>query len=141
MLFDSLKSEHGLDRRARLLLEVAAILHDIGMFIRNSGHHKHSQYIIANSEIFGLHRDDLEVISNVVRYHRKAPPNSTHIAYIALQREERMLVLKLASLLRVADALDRGIPSGSKPLRWNAAPIRSSCALPAATTCPWSVSD
>ena len=108
ILFDALKNEHGLDRRARLLLEVAAILHDIGMFIRSSGHHKHSQYIIANSEIFGLHRDDLDVISNVVRYHRKAPPNTTHIAYIALQREERMLVLKLASLLRVADALDRG---------------------------------
>lgn len=108
ILFDALKNEHGLDRRARLLLEVAAILHDIGMFIRSSGHHKHSQYIIANSEIFGLHRDDLDVISNVVRYHRKAPPNSTHIAYIALQREERMLVLKLSSILRVADALDRG---------------------------------
>lgn len=108
ILFDALKGEHGMDRRARLLLEVSGILHDVGMFIRNSGHHKHSQYIVANSEIFGLHRDDLDVISNVVRYHRKAPPNSTHIAFIALQREERMLVLKLSSLLRVADALDRG---------------------------------
>jgi len=107
-LFDALKGEHGMDRRARLMLEVAGILHDIGMFIRNSGHHKHSQYIVANSEIFGLHRDDLDIVSNVVRYHRKAPPNSTHIAFIALQREERMLVLKLSSLLRVADALDRG---------------------------------
>jgi exopolyphosphatase/guanosine-5'-triphosphate,3'-diphosphate pyrophosphatase len=108
ILFDALTAEHGLDRRARLLLEVAGILHDIGMYIRSSGHHKHSQYIVANSEIFGLHRDDLDVVSNVVRYHRKTPPNSTHIAYIALQREERMLVLKLASILRVADALDRG---------------------------------
>lgn len=107
-LFDALVMEHGLDRRGRLLLEVAAILHDVGMFIRSSGHHKHSQYIIANSEIFGLHRDDLEIVSNVVRYHRKTPPNSTHIAFIALQREERMMVLKLAALLRVADALDRG---------------------------------
>ncbi len=108
ILFDALKSEHGMDRRSRLLLEVAGILHDVGMFIRTSGHHKHSQYIIANSEIFGLHRDDLDIVSNVVRYHRKSPPNSTHIAFIALQREERMLVLKLSSLLRVADALDRG---------------------------------
>jgi exopolyphosphatase/guanosine-5'-triphosphate,3'-diphosphate pyrophosphatase len=108
ILFDALKNEHGLDRRARLLLEVAGILHDIGMYIRSSGHHKHSQYIVANSEIFGLHRDDLDIISNVVRYHRNAPPNSTHIAFIALQREERMMVLKLSSMLRVADALDRG---------------------------------
>lgn len=107
-LFDALLQDHGMDRRARLLLEVAAILHDVGMYIRSSGHHKHSQYIVANSEIFGLHRDDLDILSNVVRYHRKTPPNSTHIAFIALQREERMLVLKLAALLRVADALDRG---------------------------------
>jgi exopolyphosphatase/guanosine-5'-triphosphate,3'-diphosphate pyrophosphatase len=106
-LFDALSADHGMDRRARLLLEVAGILHDIGMYLRSSGHHKHSQYIVANSEIFGLHKDDLDIVSNVVRYHRKAPPNSTHIAYIALQREERMLVLKLAALLRVADALDR----------------------------------
>ncbi|GAB1481978.1 Ppx/GppA phosphatase family protein [Treponema sp.] len=108
ILFDELKHDHGLDRRARLLLEVAGILHDVGMYLRSSGHHKHSQYIVANSEIFGLHRDDLDIVSNVVRYHRKAAPNTTHIAFIALQREERMLVLKLASLLRVADALDRG---------------------------------
>ena len=107
-LFDELKAEHGLDRRARLLLEVSGILHDVGMYIRSSGHHKHSQYIVANSEIFGLHRDDLDIVSNVVRYHRKASPNSTHIAFIALQREERMIVLKLAAILRVADALDRG---------------------------------
>ena len=107
-LFDTLLHEHGLDRRARLLLEVAATLHDVGMYVRSSGHHKHSQYIVANSEIFGLHRDDLDVVSNVVRYHRKSPPNTTHIAYIALQRDERMVVLKLSSILRVADALDRG---------------------------------
>lgn len=108
VLFDELRAEHGMDRRCRLLLEVAALLHDIGMFIRSSGHHKHSQYIVANAEIFGLHRDDLDIVSNVVRYHRRSPPNSTHIAYIALQREERMLVLKLAAILRIADALDRG---------------------------------
>ena len=107
-LFDALLTMHGMDRRARLLLEVAGLLHDVGMFIRSSGHHKHSQYILANSEIFGLHQEDLDVISNVVRYHRKAPPNATHIAFIALQREDRILVLKLAAILRVADALDRG---------------------------------
>ncbi|TCW61683.1 HD domain-containing protein [Treponema sp. J25] len=107
-LFDELRPIHGLERRSRLFLEIGALLHDIGMFIRSSGHHKHSQYIIANSEIFGLHQDELNIISNVVRYHRKAPPNSTHIAYLALQREERILVLKLAAILRIADALDRG---------------------------------
>ncbi len=107
-LFDAMTAEHGLDRRARLLLEVAAILHDIGMFIRAAGHQKHSQYLVANSEIFGLHRDDLDIVANTVRYHRRKGPSSNDIAYIALQREDRIVVLKLAAILRVADALDRG---------------------------------
>jgi exopolyphosphatase/guanosine-5'-triphosphate,3'-diphosphate pyrophosphatase len=107
-LFDQLQDDHGLDRFHRVLLEVAAILHDTGTFIRTSGHHKHSQYIVANSEIFGLHRDDLGIVSNVVRYHRKALPQPSHRGYVILPREQRMIVLKLSSMLRVADALDRG---------------------------------
>jgi exopolyphosphatase/guanosine-5'-triphosphate,3'-diphosphate pyrophosphatase len=107
-LFDALAKEHGMTRRHRMMLETAAILHDIGMFIKGSGHHKHGQYIVANSEIFGLHRDELDIIANVIRYHRGDPPSQADIEYITLQREERMLVLKMASILRVADALDRG---------------------------------
>ncbi|MDR2536572.1 MAG: HD domain-containing protein [Treponema sp.] len=107
-LFDALTFEHGMNRQDRMLLEVAALLHDIGMFIGALNHHKHGQYIVANSEIFGLHRDELEVIANVICYHRGKPPASTDIHYIALQREDRILVLKMASILRVADALDRG---------------------------------
>jgi exopolyphosphatase/guanosine-5'-triphosphate,3'-diphosphate pyrophosphatase len=108
ILFDALAKEHGMNRRERMMLETAAILHDIGMFIKRSGHHLHSQYIVANSEIFGLHRGELDIIANVVRYHRAEPPSSSDIDYIALQREERVLVLKMVSILRVADALDRG---------------------------------
>jgi len=78
------------------------------MFIRGSGHHRHGQYIVANSEIFGLRREELDIIGNVIRYHRDSPPSPQDIDYLALQREERILVLKMASLLRIADALDRG---------------------------------
>ena len=107
-IFDGLLREHGLGSRERLLLETASLLHDIGTFIRSSGHHKHSEYIVANSEIFGLNRSDLTIVSNVVRYHRKAPPSSMHVNFIALPREDRIVVLKLGAILRVADALDRG---------------------------------
>jgi exopolyphosphatase / guanosine-5'-triphosphate,3'-diphosphate pyrophosphatase len=107
-VFDQLQAEHAMDQHSRMLLEVSAILHDIGTYVRASGHHKHGQYIIQNSEIFGISRDDLRIISNVVRYHRKALPNSTHTTFVALHREQRMQVLKLASILRLADALDRG---------------------------------
>ncbi|GHV72336.1 exopolyphosphatase [Spirochaetia bacterium] len=108
LLFDALYQEHGMNRRERMMLEVAAVLHDIGMFIRSSGHHKHGQYIVSHSEIFGLHREELDVIANVVRYHRSDPPVETDIGYISLPPENRILVLKMAAILRVADALDRG---------------------------------
>lgn len=107
-IFDGLKKVHNLDEHSRLLLHVAGILHDVGTYVRFSGHHKHGQYIVMNSEIFGLHRDDLRIVSNVVRYHRKALPMPSHVSYISLNREDRIQVLKLSAILRVADALDRG---------------------------------
>jgi exopolyphosphatase/guanosine-5'-triphosphate,3'-diphosphate pyrophosphatase len=116
-LFDQLQNEHAMDQHSRLLLEVAGILHDVGTYIRASGHHKHGQYIIQNSEIFGVSRDDLRIISNVVRYHRKSLPNASHTAYSSLRREQRMQVSKLASMLRIADALDRGHAQRVKAIR------------------------
>ena len=107
-LFDALAREHGMDRRQRMMLEVAAILHDIGTFIKPSGHHRHGHYIVSNSEIFGLSGDELGIIANVVRYHRGEPPSEADIEYASLEREHRILVLKMVSILRVADALDRG---------------------------------
>jgi len=107
-LFDSLTKEHGMNRRHRIMLETAAILHDIGTYIKESRHQKHGQYIVANSEIFGLHQDELEIIANVINCHRGEPPTQFDLEFMTLQREERVLVLKMASILRVADVLDRG---------------------------------
>jgi exopolyphosphatase/guanosine-5'-triphosphate,3'-diphosphate pyrophosphatase len=105
-LFDELKLEHGLESRDRLLLEVAALLHDIGLYVNLRGHHKHSQYLISVSEIFGLSREDLQIAGNVARYHRRALPQRSHIPYMALDRETKLVVNKLAAILRVANALD-----------------------------------
>ena len=106
-LFDELQREHGLTRWERLLLYIAALLHDIGKFVSNRAHHKHTYYLIANSEIFGLQHSSLQMIALVARYHRRSPPTVRHPEYMALQREQRMMVNKLAAILRVADALDR----------------------------------
>jgi exopolyphosphatase/guanosine-5'-triphosphate,3'-diphosphate pyrophosphatase len=106
-LFDQFREDHGMTRHDRMLLETAAILHDIGNFIRATGHHKHGEYIVANSEIFGLSRSDIRIVSNIVRYHRKAMPNASHTNFISMRREHRVAVMKLASILRVGDALDR----------------------------------
>ncbi len=105
-LFDELRAEHGLGPRHRLLLEVAALLHDVGIYVNLRGHHKHSQYLLASSEIFGLSREDLALVSNVARYHRRALPQRAHPAYAALLREARLEVGKLGAILRVANALD-----------------------------------
>lgn len=115
--FDQFEYEHGMGKLERLLLEVAGILHDIGTYVRTSGHHKHSEYIVSNSEIFGLHRDDIGVVSNVVRYHRKAGPQPSHVNYVSLPKEDRVTVLKLAAILRIADSLDRGHGQGVKGFR------------------------
>lgn len=105
-LFDELQSEHGLGDRERLLLQVAALLHDIGMYVNLRAHHKHSQYILAASQIFGLSDDEIALVSNVARYHRRGAPQQSHLPYVALDRQDRLTVNKLAAILRVANALD-----------------------------------
>jgi exopolyphosphatase / guanosine-5'-triphosphate,3'-diphosphate pyrophosphatase len=106
-LFDELKAEQRMTDTHRLYLEVAALLHDIGLFVSSRSHHKHSQYLIASSELFGLRRRELEIIANIARYHRRALPQRSHVSYISLDRDERMVVSKLAAILRVANALDK----------------------------------
>jgi exopolyphosphatase/guanosine-5'-triphosphate,3'-diphosphate pyrophosphatase len=105
-LFDELKSEHGLSSRDRLLLEVAALLHDVGNYVNLRAHHKHSQYILSVSDIFGLSREDMEIVANVARYHRRATPQKSHLPYTALDSDTRVVVNKLAAIMRLANALD-----------------------------------
>ena len=107
-LFDELQPEHRLAPRQRLLLRVAALLHEVGGFVSSRSHHKHSYYLIANAEIFGLSREEHELVAHIARYHRRATPQQSHPEYMMLPRDRRILVSKLAALLRVADALDRG---------------------------------
>ena len=106
-LFDQLQRLHGLDAHARVLLEAAALLHDIGIAVNNDGHHKHSQYLIESSDIVGLGDDERRIVALLARYHRRAPPNREHEEFASLRRKDRSTVERLAALLRLADALDR----------------------------------
>ena len=106
-LFHALEKEHFLEPWYELLLAVASLLHDIGMFISNRSHHKHSMYLIRNSELFGLSQRDKLLVALVARYHRRASPKPTHVDYYSLDRRDKMIVAKLAAILRIADALDR----------------------------------
>ena len=105
--FDSTADLHHLTKHDALLLQVAAILHEVGTYISARAHHKHSEYIILNSEIFGLDRLDVTIVALVSRYHRHSGPKMEHPSYAALGTEDRIRVSKLAALLRVADALER----------------------------------
>src|SRR5688572_3948850 len=105
-LFQQLREEHQLSPRYEVILHVAALLHEIGLFVSNRSYHKHSLYLIRNSELFGLGKKDLLLAALVARYHRRASPQPTHEGYATLDRDERVAVAKMAAILRVADALD-----------------------------------
>ena len=106
-LFDDMQKVHAFGDRERLLLRAAAILHDIGDFVRYDGHHKHSYYLIQHSDIMGLAPDERAVVANIARYHRKSPPDPSHPNFRDLDKEARGKVRALAAILRIADALDR----------------------------------
>ncbi len=107
-IYDSLKTEIALDDYARTLLETAAILHDIGSFIRFDNHNLHSCYIIKNSEIFGLSRKDNTIVSLIAKYHKGTSIPQDEESFTMLPRSDRMTILKLTAILRIADAMDRG---------------------------------
>jgi exopolyphosphatase/guanosine-5'-triphosphate,3'-diphosphate pyrophosphatase len=106
-IYDALQPLHGLEEHARELLEAAALLHDVGYHISHSNHHKHSLYLIQNSEIFGFTNEEIAVMANVARYHRKSHPKGRHPEFAALRRSDQQLVRCLAAILRIADGLDR----------------------------------
>jgi exopolyphosphatase / guanosine-5'-triphosphate,3'-diphosphate pyrophosphatase len=106
-LFMSLEPLHKLPPDAGKLLEAACQLHDIGHYVSDTRHHKHSQYLVANSDMAGFTDREREVIANLCRYHRKSMPSSIHPAFQALSAEEKRVTTLLAPLLRLADALDR----------------------------------
>ena len=106
-IFQAIREANGLDQRHEVILRVASLMHECGMFIGMSGYHKHTAYIILHSDLFGLSRRDLLLTALISRYHRRASPKPSHQAYASLTHEERVLVRQMAAILRVADALDR----------------------------------
>ncbi|MEY2724984.1 MAG: Exopolyphosphatase [Planctomycetota bacterium] len=105
-LFTALLTEHRMDARCETLLYTAALLHATGLFVGLSGYHKHSYYLIMNSELFGLNSLDHQLVALIARYHRRAAPKPTHEYFARLDRDSRVIVSRLAAILRVAVALD-----------------------------------
>jgi exopolyphosphatase/guanosine-5'-triphosphate,3'-diphosphate pyrophosphatase len=106
-LFDQLQDDLRLSAEAREWLEFAAMLHDIGHHIDHKNHQRHSYYLITNGELLGFRREEVEIIGQTARYHRKAVPKDSDEEYRALSSSDRQTVRALSALLRIADGLDR----------------------------------
>lgn len=105
-LFTETLALHGLDEQALLLLERAALLHNTGMMIEARRHHKHSFRLIKETRLPDFTDEERYEVACIARYHRRALPSKNHEEFAALSRSARKRVSLLASLLRVADALD-----------------------------------
>jgi exopolyphosphatase/guanosine-5'-triphosphate,3'-diphosphate pyrophosphatase len=105
-LFDGLSAQLGLEDRDLLYLTMAAYLHDIGKFISNRSHHKHSEYIICSLNLLRLTDEEIRTIACVARYHRRGDPQKAHLVYNSLAEDRQIAVQKMAALLRMANALD-----------------------------------
>jgi exopolyphosphatase/guanosine-5'-triphosphate,3'-diphosphate pyrophosphatase len=106
-IFDQLQKQCHLGSEDRRLLLAASILHDIGAFIAHKKHHKHSLYLISHSELPGLSENEMLMVANIARYHRKNIPLDRHPDFVRLSEKDRQRTTILAGILRVADALDR----------------------------------
>ncbi len=106
-LFDQFRPLHRMDGEMRLVLEVAALLHDVGKAISNKSHHRHGEYLVRYGQVPGLKGWRQEMVACLVRYHNhKSDPDLDHKAYAALDREQRRQVRVLSALLRLAEGLD-----------------------------------
>ena len=105
-IFNKTKFLHSLDEDAEKLLKIAAYLHDIGIYVNTRRHHKHSGYIIRNSQIAGITTKEINIVACIARYHRRALPKKIHREYGELSSSNKVLVSSLAAILRIADALD-----------------------------------
>jgi exopolyphosphatase/guanosine-5'-triphosphate,3'-diphosphate pyrophosphatase len=105
-LFEQSKSLHKLDESNLLLLEIAALLHDIGHFINAVDHDQHGYYLLNATPLIGLSQREQKIVANLVRYHRRQSPSTDDENFKALPQKDRLIVIKLSALLRLADSLD-----------------------------------
>ncbi len=106
-LFTGFQELHKLPPHYGTLLEASAYLHDSGHYVSDTRHHKHSYYLVANSDLPGFTGPERELVANLCRYHRKSLPTQEHGNFQALDPEDKRALNFMTPLLRLADSLDR----------------------------------
>lgn len=106
-IYDSMKKIHGLSKRERLLLRLAAILHDCGKYISMVELAECSYQIIMATEIIGLSHVEREIVANVVKFNHSAFAYYEELSNKTLDRSDYLVMAKLTAILRIANGLDR----------------------------------
>jgi exopolyphosphatase/guanosine-5'-triphosphate,3'-diphosphate pyrophosphatase len=106
-LFRELKPMHRLPPEYESWLATAAILRDTGKFINHQGHHRHTQYIVSSSELYGYTRLERTVVSAIARYLGKSRPQASDRAMRNIPADEHRNVNSAVALLRLAVALNQ----------------------------------
>jgi exopolyphosphatase / guanosine-5'-triphosphate,3'-diphosphate pyrophosphatase len=107
-LFSALRSVHGLAPEFREWLSAAAMLYEVGDYVNRNGHHRHTYYIISNSEILGYTPQQRRIIAAIARYLGKSRPTVEDTAMKAIDPADRPGVHKAIMLMRLARALNLG---------------------------------
>jgi exopolyphosphatase/guanosine-5'-triphosphate,3'-diphosphate pyrophosphatase len=123
-LFDQLQAVHQLPVEYKLWLQAAAMMQEVGKFMNHQGHHRHSQYIIANSEIFGFSPAQRAIVAAIARYLGKSRPETMDRPMRYVPVEEHAHVHSAVVLLRLAEALNQDRATAAVRVRTKVYPKR-----------------
>ena len=106
LLFDHLGKKQNLTKRHRLLLEMSAVLHDIGKAVNLEKHGECGSALILSMDLMGVSEEEQNQLAVLVRYHEGGEPRTEDEQYRALSRKARLAVSKLLAVLQLAKAMD-----------------------------------
>ena len=106
-LFDGTAALHRLGAEDRELLELGALVHDIGEHVAVEGHERHTAYLVENGRLRGFSPEETAVLACLGRFHKRGSPKASFEPFGRLSSAGRDRVTALVALLQVADALDR----------------------------------
>jgi exopolyphosphatase / guanosine-5'-triphosphate,3'-diphosphate pyrophosphatase len=123
-LYEELSRVHDLPEEYRVWLEAAAMMADVGKFMNHQGHHRHTQYIVANSEIFGFSPEKRAIVAALARYLGKSRPDPMDRPMRGVPVDEHINVMRGVVLLRLAIALNQDRASAVLRMRTHVYPKR-----------------
>ncbi len=116
-LFDQTRSVHRLEKGFREWISAAAMLHEVGNYVNPAGRHRHTYYIVSNSELFGFTPLQRKIIATIARFQGNSKPQLRDRLIKVLPAQFRSDVIKATAILRVARALNQGRNSAVQSLR------------------------